>query len=463
LVESHFNKELVQMTQIKKLVMVAGFAASVAASAFASDNSRAYAAELVSDAGARVSLLDGGSGYDKNGFMIGSADGQNALYIFGSAQIRYYANFRDTAVNEGDDDTNDFTHGFENRLTRIGVKGSVWDKAFTYQVRGEFNNTGGFNLETAFAKYTWDNGFGIVAGQFKHPLFRESLVDNEYQLAVERSVAEGLFSGGYSQGIQFTYAAEAFRLWAGFTDGLNSANTPFNSGITRSGFTERGEADYALNARGEFKVAGSNWERFDDFTSWQSAEDFGLIIGAGVHWQDTGDTGGTGGLDADGNPVPALQNLTYTVDVQAEGQGWNAFAAFIGTHQDTDIADANAADNFGLVVQAGIFVTEQVELFGRYDGVFYDSGSGTDGEDEIDDQHFVTAGVNYYLSPESHAAKFTADVIYGIETTNPLFASADPDVAGSSSGGLAGTTNYGILGNPDDGEFALRLQLQIVY
>jgi hypothetical protein len=449
------------MTQSNKLVVAAGFAMSLAASAFAADNNRAYAAELLSDAGARVSLLDGGSGYDKGGFMIGSADGQNSLYVFGSAQIRYYANFRDTATEEGENDENDFTHGFENRLTRLGVRGSVWDKNFTYQVRGEFNNGGDFGLETAFAHYRWENGFGVMAGQFKHPLFREAIVDNEYQLAVERSVTEGLFTGGgYTQGLQFTYESDAFRAWFGFTDGVSSSNTPFNSGTTRAGFTDGGEADYALNARGEFKVMGSNWERFNDFTSWKSAEDTGLIIGAAIHWQSSGDTGGTGGVDADGNEIPGLEAFYYTIDAQAEGQGWNAFAAFLGARQDSDAENSDSTDNFGLVIQAGIFVTDQVELFGRWDGIFFD-GSGTDG-DEIDDQHFITAGVNYYLSPESHAAKLTADVVYAVEQTAGLFAVADTD-AGIPGGALAGGTNYGLLGTTEDGEFAIRLQLQVVY
>jgi hypothetical protein len=445
------------MTQTNKLVFAAGFAMSLAASAFAADNNRAYAAELLSDAGARVSLLDGGSGYDRGGFMIGSADGNNTLYVFGSAQTRYYANFRD---EDSAGEENDFTHGFETRLARIGVRGSVWEKNFTYQVRGEFNNTGEFGLETAFAHYRWDNGFGILAGQFKHALFREAIIDNEYQLAVERSVTEGLFTGGgYSQGIQFTYESDAFRLWAGFTDGVSSSNTPFNSGTTRAGFTDGGEADYALNVRGEFKVMGSNWERFNDFTSWKSAEDTGVIIGAAVHWQQSGDTGGTGGVDGDGNEVPGLDALYYTLDVQAEGQGWNAFAAFLGAHQDSDVEGVDGTDNFGGVVQGGIFVTDQVELFARWDGVFFDDGEG---EEDVDDQHFLTAGVNYYLSPESHAAKFTADVVYAFESTAGFFAPADTD-AGIPGGALAGGTNYGLLGDGDDGEFALRLQLQVVY
>jgi hypothetical protein len=447
------------MTQTKKLVVIAGAALSLGASAFAQsanqDNGRAYAAELVSDAGARVSLLDGGTGYNKNGFAIGSADGNNSLYVFGSAQIRYYADFR--KQSDADPTVKSFTHGFENRETRLGVKGSVWDKDFTYQIRGQFGNDGNFGLETAFAHYQWDNGFGIMAGQFKHPLFRESLVDNEYQLAVERSVTEGLFAGGYSQGVQFTYKSDQFRGWFGFTDGLNSANTSFNGGTNRAFLTDTGEADYAVNARVEFKAMGNSWERFDDFTSWKSAEDTGLLLGGAVHWQDTGESGGT-------SSNPKLQNLTYTLDAQFEGQGFNAFAAFLGTHQDTDVSGSEATDDFGIVAQGGVFVTDQVEVFARWDSTFFDNARNDSNGDKLKDAHFITFGANYYLSPESHAAKLSADLIWSLQKTPGLFqagdATATPPV---SAGPLNGNSNYGILGQPKDGEVALRAQLQVVF
>jgi len=422
------------MTQTKTLVVLAGLALSTAAFA-QSDNSRAYAAELVSDAGARVSLLDGGSGYDKQGFMIGSADGNNSMYVGGSAQIRYYADFRNS--NGGANER--YTGGFENNLTRLGVKGSVWNKDFTYNVRGQFNNTGGFSLENAFASYNYGNGFGISAGQMKSPFLRESMIDNEYQLATERSVTEGVFTAGYTQGLQFTYASDAFRMWAGFTDGVRTANTPFNGA----------DADYALNARFEFKAMGAGWERFNDFTSWKSAEDTGLLIGAGINYQDGGSTGsGTTGTTAN------AELLGYTIDAQFEGQGWNAFASFTGSRADSGGKKIN---NFGFVAQAGIFVTDQVELFGRWDSIFWDNDLVDGNGDSLKNSHFLTAGLNYYLSPESQAAKVTVDAIYAFET------SIDGSGAGDGHEAVLPTGNYGLLGEPKDGEIAIRAQLQVVF
>ena len=437
------------MSQTNMLAVLAGAALSATALAQSSDANRAYAAELSADAGSRSSFrADGGAGYDAQGFNISSGDGANTLYIFGSAQIRYNMDFGD----DGADDPNfperdDFTGGFEVGLGRLGVHGNVWDKALTYQVRGDFGGNGDFSLETAFAQYAWDNGFALQFGQFKHPLLRESMIDNEYQLAVNRSIAEAVFGGGYVQGFQLKYAAEAFRVWAGFTDGIYTANTPYNSSQ---------EADWAFNARAEFKAMGNNWERFDDFTSWRSAEDMGLIIGAAAHYQDSsGDTGGV----VDTNSI-----LDYTIDAQFEGKGFNVFAAFYGNMTDANADDGTDTDNYGAVIQAGVFLTDQVELFGRWDMIMWDS-SITDGAgDEADDNHFITAGVNYYLSPESHAAKFTADVIYSLEGTALLYG-AGPDVDNPSDGAapLYGNTTYGLLGQSDDGEFGVQLQFQVVW
>ncbi|MBS0195380.1 MAG: hypothetical protein JSR77_01345 [Planctomycetes bacterium] len=438
------------MSQTRMLVVIAGAALGFGASAFAqtaSNNDRAYAAEMVSDAGARTSLLaDGGAGYDAKGFMIGSADGNNTLYVFGSAQIRYNADFRDDSDPLSNGKT--YTGGFENNLTRIGVHGTVWDKALSYQVRGEFGSEGSFGLETAFGKYTWDNGFAVQFGQFKHPLFRESMIDNEYQLAVNRSITEGYFGGGYTQGVNFIYSQDAWRFLAGFNDGVRSANTPSNSAYNAT--TNSGEADYGLTARAEFKIMGAGWERFDDFTSWRSAEDVGLLVGAAIHWQDTGDTGPGGA---------SVQNFLYTGDVQFEGKGWNAFGAFYGSHIDDNSPGSSARDDFGAAIQGGVFLTDQVEIFARWDAIFFDSSA-------VDDNHFITGGVNYYLSPESHAAKITADVIWALNKSGQyLF---NPDIDGddttSDPGPFAGSTTYGLLGEIDNNnEFAFQLQFQIVF
>src|SRR6516225_5717146 len=91
------------MSQTKVLVFVAGAALSIGAQALAQnanlDQSRAYANELVADAGTRASLLQGGK--------------------------------------------NDTTIGFNMPDTRLRFWGNVWDKALTYKIQGDFGGAGG--------------------------------------------------------------------------------------------------------------------------------------------------------------------------------------------------------------------------------------------------------------------------------------------------------------------------------
>jgi hypothetical protein len=77
--------------------------------------------------------------------------------------------------------------------------------------------------------------------------------------------------------------------------------------------------------------------------------------------------------------------------------------------------------------------------------------------DGFKDANFFTVGVNYYLSPESHAAKVSADVIYALEATQDVDPTFDNNLPFGS------TSNYGLLGQPEDGEFAIRTQLQVVF
>jgi hypothetical protein len=62
-----------------------------------------------------------------------------------------------------------------------------------------------------------------------------------------------------------------------------------------------------------------------------------------------------------------------------------------------------------------------------------------------------TAGVNYYLSPHSHAVKFTADVVYYADSTT-----GTPILGGTNTG-------INLLPETDAGEVALRVQMQVMF
>lgn len=408
------------MTQTKVLLIVAGLGLS--AQAFAGD-----VAELQADAANRTSLsAAAGAGWDKN-FWI-SDGGNNSLHVGGTIQTRFNASLRDDSV-VGDQD--DFTTGFNAPTERIRFWGTIWDKALGYKIQGNFSseNPGGgvFTLEDAFGTYDFGNNFVMGWGQWKLPLNRADIVDNEFQQSADRSIASMVFSGTYVQGINGVYTSDMVKVSGGFHDGMSTANTDFTSGS---------EADYALNVRVDVQAMGNDWDRWNDYTSWKSAKDNGLLIGGALNWQSGGETGGTADVDA----------LNYTLDVSFEGQGWNLYAAGYGAHID---AGAGDIDNWGFEVGGGFFFTEQFEAFGRWDGILLDDDAFAGDTD----MHFLTVGMNYYVSPESHAAKFTAQVAYSFNETTNLF-----------GGGLVSSdTRTGFLGQADDGEFAITLQMQVMF
>lgn len=427
------------MSQSRVLVLLAGAALSIGAPALAQnanlDQNRAYAAEMKADAAARSSgLAAGTSGHDAGGFYITDGTGDNRVSIGGTAQFRYYANFRSDDAPVGTD--NGFSHGFQNNDVRLRASGNVWSKDLTYMIQGNFSSGGSFGLEEAFAKYNFENGWNLTWGQFILPVFRERMVNSEYQLAVNRSQAMRYFSPEYTQGIEVGYNNEQWRLMFGFTDGTTAGNTTFNSGA---------EWDYALNARLEWNVNSSDWARFNDFTSWTSASAYACLVGAAVNWEQAGNT----------NPSQTndVQQIDYTLDVSCEGAGWNVFAAFLGTHFDPG-STGNETDDFGLVVQGGIFASDQWELFARYDGLYLDSNTAGPGNKK--NVHFATIGTNYYLSRDSHAAKFTGDVVFAFSKTNGL-------ANAIGAGGLVNDTETGLLGSAKSFEPTVRLQFQVMF
>lgn len=445
--------------------VIAGAACGIASAQSDLDVERAYAAELQADAANRSSLLQGaGQG---SGFSITSGDGASTLNINALFQFRYVANFRDSGNSDaggliGD---NDFTHGFEIPRARIDFSGNLVNDNITYRISGDFGEgrqaVGGggennFGITWAYGQYAFEgmDGAFVRWGQFKAPLLWEELVDPEFQLAGDRSVTNEYFNQGYSQGIMFGYEAEAWRGYFAVTDGLRTIGTNFNG--TR-------ESDIGLTARAEFKFAG-DWERFTDFTSWRNSDYAGKIGGA-FHWESYGDTGPvlTGGSTHPAalfGPAtdPGGDLIVYTVDTAVEGNGWNASAAFIGAYSEPNGTGTDSSD-FGVVVQAGIFVTDQVELFGRWDGLFLDSNRQLSATSD-DNLNFLTFGANYYVIPESHAVKASLELLWALNDNTSLFDGSVPAQLPGSAGGYTATS---FLGQNDNSEIAIRGQVSVLF
>lgn len=420
------------MNRKTAMTMFAGGLFAITASAMAATPSE----ELQADAAKRSSYLaEGGtSGFSNGHYFISDGTRANRLELWGFTKLRYTMNFRDVPDGSTEED---FTHGFSMRETQLIFGGNIWDPAMYWQVQTSFNDAGDFTLKNAYIDYKWDNGLSLRVGQFKLPLLREELVSDYMLGTIERSIMNSVFSGGRAQGVGIKYQQDQWRVMGAFSDGADTVNTPFDS---------TAEADFAFTARGEYIfMGGSNWDRFDGQSSFHGA-DTAVMAGAALHYQDGGSTGATGGATTD---VSAWQ---FTLDCTAQGDGWNGFGAFVYRNVEPPVGDS--VNDFGFVLQGGYFFTDQLEGFARWDGVFPDDSDAA----PADPFNTLSLGVNYFISPNSHAAKFTAQLNYFLDGT--LTDDGDGGTT-SSTGGLVGAdTNHSLLDTTEDGQFALTLQLQ---
>jgi len=444
------------MSQIK-LFVVAGAALGLTAGAMAQnaglDYDRAYSAELNADAAARTSQLQGGTAGNDGFFYIGDGTGNYRLNMSGLLQFRYTVNLRDDQpTNAGGGTDDDTTIGFSLPRTQLRWHGNIINPNWKFYIQGDFNDSNGFTLQHAYGQYDFENMEGgfLRFGQFKLPILSEELIAPEFQLAADRSVTNEFFSQQYSQGLMFGYMSDSFAVHAAFSDGIGSANTAFNANL--AGGARGAEADFALTARVDVKLEG-DWDRFDDFTSWRG-DDLAARIGGAIHWESAGDTNPS--IAAGGD----YEFLMYTVDAAVEGNGWNLYAAFIGANSESGAFDS---DDYGAVFQGGVFLTDQWELFGRWDALFLDDGARGIAATADDDLHFLTFGVNYYFVPMSHAAKFTLDTVWSLNTTAPTLTGGAGSTVATTGSVLPDPRFTQVLGDGDDGEFVLRAQIGIAF
>lgn len=422
------------MDRVGRAAAVIAVAAGAAGGAQGGDApALAYERELRYDASTRVSLLDDaapGSGHDARGFFL-TDGGANKLYIGGNAQFRYIANWRDDTVSPD----SGFANGFTFRRTRLAFTGTVLDPKLSFNVQMDFLAAGSPTLVEAFGEYKLRDTLVLRWGQFKLPLLQEELNSFLRLQTVERSTVNTVFTQNYSQGVQLRHDGAWARLFGAFSDGLNTLNTEF----TRAG----PEADWALTGRAEFKWAG-DWKQLDQFTSWRGSPYAGFL-GLAAHYQNGGSTAAPG----EATPTSTLDRsvFQYTADVSTKGDGWNVFAAFVGRHTDDHPTD-RTFDDFGLLVSAGLFVSDAVEIFARYDEVFPDDEYTSGGTDNFAE---ITGGFNWYMVKDSHAAKFTTDVVWFLD-----------DQAGSSAL-VRGNQGVGLLASAGEDQIALRVQMQLMF
>jgi hypothetical protein len=371
------------------------------------DQVRDLVAELLADAESRSSLL-------------ADDPGRLPVRIWGFLQFRYVFNHRDDPVP--DDQGND-EEGFQSARTRLYFDATPFE-GISSRIRTTFGKaTGTATLDQAYTTFSLPHDFKVRVGQFGLPLFRDEWVNAHGQLCVNTSMVNTVFNQGQVQGVWLSREWQTFRFWATVSDGVRSGSTDF---------TSPNESDVALTGRIEWMLAGDNWARFDDYTSFPGS-DFATMLGIAGHWE-TGDRSVNSG--------DSFDLLYFTADLGLEGDGWNCFASGVITSSNDStqgwITDA------GIIVQGGAFVSDDMELFARYD-ILLPGDRDPGGEDFS----AVTAGFNYYIVPNAQTFKFTANVIYYIGEQQDSFAKPDTSIA--------------LLASPSDGQWAIQAQLQLVF
>lgn len=362
----------------------------------------------LADADMRAARLDDAiaAGWDK-GFVIRSADGNFLIRANLYLQVRVTVNHRNGAPD------ND-RWGVKIRRARINASGHVVDPSWTYKLSVALVPS---EIRDAYIAKDLGGGFELKAGQFKLPFMREFLISSTRQQAVNRSLIVAADSAGRSEAVQLSYRGARWRLAGAMSNGIDATGGPALGADTR----------FAATGRVEFIAAG-DWSSFRSFTS-PPGSGTGVMLGGAIHYQRR----------ESGSPVTHVRNLLWTADVSVQLDGANFFVYVVGNHQDNR-GIAPDSDQLAVVVQGGIYVAENWEVFARYEWADPD----IPGASELS---VITAGVTRFIHGRN--LKWITDVGVGLNPVAPTFASGSADWRADAPG--------------RDGQVVVRSQLQLVW
>lgn len=405
------------------------------------DAIRGVVQDVLADSSTRSSFQQAGAtaGYN-NGFFLSSADGNYSLKINALEQVRfvwnntYQSKVDGTAGVGGGNDANQW--GFENRRTQAFFSGNVVDPTWKYLVGMAYDSqtdpyvqtAGSFQLLYANISKSFGNGFSVSVGQMNVPWTVESQLFNAGSTQMgDYSIFEYTFGAGQQVGALAMYEQDMWRVKGGWFNVVQNANL---AGGTINAWNSADNQSIALAGRAEFKVAGT-WEQFSKESSFKG-EEFGLLVGGGVIWQNGRAQNTANTYNA--NPVG------ITVDAQAKFGGFNLIGQFVWQDGYPNGAAINTNDVYGLNVQGGAFLTDDLEVFGAW---CY--------SDTTDTNNFLQIGTNWYFAKNNVKA-----TVMGIIPMNGAAAN-DPSLRGFEGG-------VGLTSGPNaDNNFSLVCQLQVMF
>jgi len=294
--------------------------------------------------------------------------------------------------------------GFEMRRTKIGLKGNVWDKNLSYQIKFAFDRYGGEGLlEQAWIAYKIPNCVTIKVGQFKGAFLHEETVSSSAQIAAERSSVNEFFTLDYIQGVQASCKKGCASVALALHSGREQDNTSFSTDAS----------DVGATLRADFLLCG-DWNQFKDFAVW-STDKSGALIGIAFDFAS---------IERDHSAARNVDHYyQYTADLSVECYPFSGYAAFVGRTATTDNGSGLQGEikQYGAVAQGSIMVCkDKVDLFGRWEWIEGD-GFGELGDETnesipsgVEDaaQIYVVGGNLYF---KKHGNKITIDMMFAPE------------------------------------------------
>lgn len=356
-------------------------------------------------------LCSGATAQDEGGAPVLDLESMT-LKVSGSMQFRYTINNREDVAAPDDD----FSSGFSFRRLRPKVSGQTADKKLYFEVEGDLAG-GDSNLVDAFIDYRPDERWRIRTGQFTLSFVRENILSSTKQLAMDRSsISANVFPvrGDRVQGVEARYQGDRYRAFATFHGGIRSFNQQYNSPNVGSG----------LAFRYEHLLAGESLKQFDQISA-PHGTPFGLLLGGAVNYEQS-QSGG--------------DHFAWTADVSLQHNGFSFMVAGTGSIAEDLSLTGRAEHVWGVMAQAGLYVSERVEPYVRYEW-------GTTSNANESDFSLLVAGFNWYIY--GHALKFSADAGYAFDSVTSTWDR-------SSNGLLVDATG-------EDGQMVFRSQIQLLF
>ena len=436
--------------------------------------------EVLADADTRASLLEDGltAGHDGEHFFIRDAGNNFLMEISGLIQVRHIYNFRngdrdnvDDPFGVSEDRFDQGELGFEIPRAKVQFAGHISSPRFTYALRlAVDSDTNDVWADKIVIGYAITDTLTISAGEDKAPFLREEMTEAEYQLAVDRTLINEIFTIGRIQGIWADWDPhEQVHVAVAISDGFRSGERqepvvdvmvpPASLDFPSKRF-DQDHSDFAVTARVDVRLMGG-WDQMQDFTAW-SGEPTAAFVGGAVHWEvrETGDNIGTPGT-LTGH---TYDGLVWTLDGSLERNGANVYAALVGANFEPEAGlavDPMHTDPIAFLVQGGYhIIPDEVEAFARWEYIDLDvdPDGGHLGMDKDDTISVLTFGANWYLN--KHRSKLTVDLLWALD---PI-----PDTGAAFLPGLVRGTSFpmlGLLGDSGDAEnqTAIRTQFTVTY